>query len=247
VLERAVGHRLVRRATRGRPLALTPAGECLSRLHRTLEAALGAAREDIDAIASGEATIVRVGCAFSLPQLAAAVIEMRRRHPEIAVEVVRRDGDEQVATLLEAGALDAAVVRSCTRIRATNVVAAVSSPYVCLAPPLWRVAQRKSALTLADLEGYPRVVTADGTALGDGSAPIVVADMEMLVELVAGGTGVAIVPALLAPRTRRVVRRPLRESFPAFELTVAAAAIRTRPAESLLALIRSTLNGSKKS
>jgi DNA-binding transcriptional LysR family regulator len=80
-LERAVGHAVLERPSRGRPLALTEVGARLRRLHDTVEHAISAARADVAAAAAGVGHVVRVGTPFSFPHLSEAVVAMRVRHP----------------------------------------------------------------------------------------------------------------------------------------------------------------------
>jgi DNA-binding transcriptional LysR family regulator len=236
VLERAVGHSVLERPSRGRPLALTPVGARLCRLRHTLDDAIGSARADVDALAAGVADIVRVAVSFPLPRLASAVVEMRARRPGVVVEIVSADGD-RLLRLVETGAVDIAVVGA-TAAGRLEVLRTVSSPYVAAVPSLSRLA-RIRRLFLADLAEYPRISTADGTAFAeDVVAAVVARDAEMAVELVAGGVGVAVLPAVLAtPRAARVTMHPLRDGLPPFRLAVVTAKEATVPAAELAQLL----------
>src|ERR671923_1997986 len=61
MLERLVGQRLVERSAGGRRVSLTEAGRLLNAHAEALAARLAAAKADMDALASGQAGIVRVG------------------------------------------------------------------------------------------------------------------------------------------------------------------------------------------
>src|SRR5215210_9051938 len=111
-LERAVGHAVLERPSRGRPLALTEVGARLCRLHDTVEQAISAARADVAAAASGVGRVVRVGTPFSFPQLSEAVVAMRVRHPGVVVEVVTAVDDDRLFRLVETGAVDLAIVQT---------------------------------------------------------------------------------------------------------------------------------------
>jgi molybdate transport repressor ModE-like protein len=225
-LERAIGHPVLERPSRGRPLALTDVGSRLRRLYDTVEQAMTAARADVAAAAAGAGKVVRIGIAFSLPHLAEAVVAARARNPRVLVEVVRGAEDERLVRLVESGALDFAVVRGPASLEGISVREAASCSYVLAIPASSPLARTKSRLGLCDVAQYARVGTADGTAYtGDSQTAIVAADAEMALELVGAGAGASVLPGILATTApASVAVRPLRDILPPFQIAIAAAA-----------------------
>jgi len=223
-LERAIGHPVLERPSRGRPLALTDVGARLRRLYDTVDQAMTAARADVAAVAAGAANVVRIGIAFALPHLADAVAAARTRNPRVLVEVVRGVEDERLLRLVESGALDFAVVRSPVPGEASTLGEVASCPYVLAIAATSPLARTKSRLGLCEVAEYARIATADGTAYADeAQAAIVAVDAEMALELVGAGAGVAVLPGILtggAPPT--VAVRPLRDILPPFQIAIAA-------------------------
>jgi DNA-binding transcriptional LysR family regulator len=222
-LERAVGHSVLERPSRGRPLALTEVGARLRRLHDTVENAISAARADVAAAAAGVGHVVRVGTPFSFPLLSEAVVAMRVRHPRVVVEVVSAIDDERLLRLLETGAIDLAVARSTGFPPPIRERPAATCSYVAAVPASSSLARTQKRVALSELAAVARIATADGTAFADDvAAPVVAADAEMALGLVAAGAGAAVLPALLVgvPPTS-VVTRPLRDIIPPFRLSIA--------------------------
>ncbi len=150
-LERAVGHPVLERPSRGRPLALTEVGARLRRLHDTVEQAMAAARADVAAAAAGVGHVVRVGTPFSFPHLSEAVVAMRVRHPRVVVEVVSAVEDDRLLRLLETGAVDLAVVRSAAVPPPVEVRPAAMCSYAVAIPSAAALARAQKRIALADL------------------------------------------------------------------------------------------------
>ena len=222
-LERAVGHPVLERPSRGRPLALTEVGARLRRLHDTVEQAMAAARADVAAAAAGVGHVVRVGTPFSFPHLSEAVVAMRVRHPRVVVEVVSAVEDDRLLRLLETGAVDLAIVRSAGVLPPVEVRPAATCSYAVAIPSASALARAQKRIALSDLDGLARIATADGTAFADDvAAPVVASDAEMALGLVGAGAGAAVLPALFASVTHSgVTVRPLRDILPPFRLSIA--------------------------
>jgi DNA-binding transcriptional LysR family regulator len=224
-LERAVGHSVLERPSRGRPLALTEVGARLRRLHDTVEHAISAARADVAAAAAGVGHVVRVGTPFSFPHLSEAVVAMRVRHPRVVVEVVSSVEDERLLRLLETGAVDLAVVRGSGTGPPVEVRPAAMCSYTAAIPASSALARGQKRVALADLGAFARIATADGAAFSDDvDAPVVATDAEMALGLVAAGAGAAVLPSLFTSAPPGgVIVRPLRDILPPFRLGIATA------------------------
>jgi DNA-binding transcriptional LysR family regulator len=224
-LERAVGHAVLERPSRGRPLALTEVGARLRRLHDTVEHAISAARADVAAAAAGVGHVVRVGTPFSFPHLSEAVVAMRVRHPRVVVEVVSTSDDDRLVRLLETGAVDLAVIRTPGSVLTVDVRPAAMCTYAAAIPAASSLARTQKRVALDDLGAFARIATADGTAFADDvAAPVVASDAEMALGLVAAGAGAAVLPSLFASAPPGAVAiRPLRDILPPFSLSIATA------------------------
>jgi molybdate transport repressor ModE-like protein len=244
-LERAIGHPVLERPSRGRPLALTDVGSRLRRLYDTVEQAMTAARADVAAVAAGAANVVRIGIAFALPHLADAVVAARTRNPRVLVEVVRGVEDERLLRLVESGSLDFAVLRSPAAGEALTVGEVASCAYVLAIPSTSALARTKTRLGLCEVAEYARITTADGTAYADDSrAAIVAADAEMALELVGAGAGVAVLPGILAGSApSNVAVRPLRDILPPFQIAIAASAELSPSGHQVAELVKLAIDG----
>jgi DNA-binding transcriptional LysR family regulator len=244
-LERAVGHAVLERPSRGRPLALTEVGARLRRLHETVEHAISAARADVAAAAAGVGHVVRVGTPFSFPHLSEAVVAMRVRHPRVVVEVVSAIDDDRLLRLLETGAVDLAIVRTTGAGPPVEERPAALCSYAVAIPAVSQLAQAKKRVALADLGSFARIATADGTAFADDvTAPVVASDAEMALGLVGAGAGAAVLPALFAcAPPGGVAIRPLRDILPPFRLSIATAGQLVPQAADLVDLLVAAIAG----
>jgi DNA-binding transcriptional LysR family regulator len=244
-LERAVGHSVLERPSRGRPLALTEVGARLRRLHDTVENAIAAARADVAATAAGVGHVVRVGTPFSFPHLSEAVVAMRVRHPRVVVEVVSSAEDDRLFRLLETGAVDLAVVRATDVAPPLELRPAAMCSYSVAIPAVSSLARAQKRIALGDLTSLARIATADGTAFADDvTAPVVASDAEMALGLVGAGAGAAVLPALFAsaPPTGVAVR-PLRDILPPFRLSIATTGQLVPQASDLADLLIASISG----
>jgi len=244
-LERAVGHAVLERPSRGRPLALTEVGARLRRLHETVENAISTARADVAAAAAGVGHVVRVGTPFSFPHLSEAVVAMRVRHPRVVVEVVSASDDDRLLRLLETGAVDLAVVRTAGTGPPVEERPAAMCSYAVAIPAVSQLARAKKRVALADLDCFARIATSDGTAFADDvAAPVVASDAEMALGLVGAGAGATVLPSLFACAPPvGVAIRPLRDILPPFRLSIATAGQLVPQAADLADLLVAAIEG----
>ncbi|WP_281081128.1 LysR family transcriptional regulator [Variovorax paradoxus] len=104
-LEDSLGEKLFERLARG--MEPTPYGEILVRYAHRVVSDFGSAREEMLALRSGLSGALRVGSVpGAVPELLApALVEYRRRHPQVAVSVVVETSDVMQAQL-EQGEVD---------------------------------------------------------------------------------------------------------------------------------------------
>ena len=109
-LEDALGERLFERQARG--MQPTASGEVLIRYARRVLTDFGAVREEMGALRSGLSGALRLGSVpGAVPQLLApALLDYRRRHPQVALSVVEGTSDVVLAQLAR-GDVDLALGR----------------------------------------------------------------------------------------------------------------------------------------
>lgn len=107
-LERALGAPLLVRTGRG--VSLTEYGRLLASRAERLEALLAAAMDDVRALKSGMAGVLRIGVSpvASVAATPEAIVRLQREAPGIRVEVTEFD-DDTLADRLASGAFDAAI------------------------------------------------------------------------------------------------------------------------------------------
>lgn len=153
-LERAVGHKLVERPGGPKPVSLTEAGEVLLRHASAITARLAAAKADLDALAAGEAGILRVGTFQSAGArlLPPTLARFRAAWPKVDVELRAEMNPDELERLVLSGVLDLAFA-DLDGIRPPVVGQEIlMDPYVVLVPPAHRLA-RRTAVELSDLDG----------------------------------------------------------------------------------------------
>jgi DNA-binding transcriptional LysR family regulator len=160
-LERTVGHSLVERPGGSRSVSLTAAGRILLGHADAIVARLASARADLDALADGEAGVLRVGCYQSVGVriLPRVLREFRAAWPRVDVELTEAEDDGELLELVEQGQLDLTFVAYPMPAGPFAHRELLEDPYVVVvdeASPL----VRETPLTLADLFGVPLVTYA---------------------------------------------------------------------------------------
>jgi LysR family hydrogen peroxide-inducible transcriptional activator len=248
-LERAVGQQLVVRPGRGRTLALTPAGKRLVELESAVSTRISVARAEVEALAAGVATPLRLGTPFAMGRLAAALKSFWARRSE-RIELV--EGSQRaLLRLLEDDSLDLAVVRGSPRAGALACLPVGEDDYVGVVAAGSPLAKRREPLEHGQL-AMPLLLP-DDDLLHEilrsrfvGSRELIrfrSGDPSLLLELAAGGLGLALVPRLAVPDRADVVTLALPPDFPRVPLTLVWPAAR-RPSAALEALreaLRETL------
>ena len=234
-LERELGAPLFVRSTRR--VELNQAGlALLPEARRTLAAAAAAG----DAVAAVQGLLrgtLAVGTMQILPpavDLVAVLGRFHAAHPGVELRL-RQAGTGTLLEEVAAGALDLALVAPVGRTPRGLVVRRLASdPLLVACAPAHPLATR-GRLDLADLAGEPFVdfqpdwglrmlVDQRLAAAGlDRHTALEVNDLPTLLELVAHGLGVALVPEVVTGHPAKVRYLPLRPPAPTFEVAVATA------------------------
>lgn len=243
-LEKELGATLFLRSTR--QVQLTAAGQAL--LVEALRAlsASNAAKEAVAAVQGllrGSLSIGSLQClhAVHLPNLLAGFLT---EHPALGIQL-RQGGSEELIEHVRTGRLDIAFVSRPTRDPENVVVSALESEDLVLACAPDHPAAKKTAAKLQDLMDeqfvdFPptwgtrdladRVLTAAGV---ERRVALEVTDVHSLLDLVACGLGVALVPTSFSVKTDQVRFIPLDGDVPAWE-TVSVTADPPSPAAAAL-------------
>jgi LysR family hydrogen peroxide-inducible transcriptional activator len=207
-LESILGATLVERSRSG--AILTPAGEEAAR--RAAEA-LAQVEDLINAVrrASGPLTgQFRLGAIptiapFLLPQ---ALKALRARFPELRL-VLREDVSSRLVDALRARTLDAAIIALPYEAQGIDTEAIADDEFLLVTPPHHPLAELKS-LAPSDLAGADLLLLEDGHCLRDhalsvcrapqsrAAAAVGATSLHTLVQMVAGGMGVTLLPKLAA-------------------------------------------------
>jgi LysR family transcriptional regulator, benzoate and cis,cis-muconate-responsive activator of ben and cat genes len=225
-LERRLGVRLLDRDNRG--VSLTPAGVTLLEEAAWILDAVSAAAHRTRRAALDEPTLVVTAKPGIASALLARVVDTYRTRPDaVTVEIVVSGYGEQ-AGLIRSGQVDLALVGSPQQTRGLDTEPLMSEPRVAALPANHALADRPT-LAVADLAGYPMPVWRDATpdelAYWAGrdrmptDQPITgpsIRDSSQLLEVVALGQAVALVPRSLAERNPRpdVAYRPIADASP---------------------------------
>ena len=235
-LERVVGTQLIAREHGRQAFGLTEAGAILLRHLAAIEARLGAAKADIDALASGAGATFRVGAYESvgarlLPEL---VARFQERYPGIRVEVEEALSDLDHLQALERGSLDVAFSLLPLPAGAFHARAVLRDPWVLVTQAGSRLAASpRPALDLAAVGRLPLVTFRAPRSIDDaldrfreaGIEPNVVLRSDYndaVQEFAAAGRGVALMPRLAVnPRDERTTIVDLGGLIPPREIALA--------------------------
>jgi DNA-binding transcriptional LysR family regulator len=253
-LEREVGAALVDRSQR--PLRTSPAGATLRPHVERVLAALGGAEAAVDDLRGGVPRLRLAAFPSALSSFVpTAVRDLRRRHPQLVVQILQLETREAVERL-RGGDADLAVVHHIPGVAVPETAGLerrallVDHLYVVL-PEGHRLA-RRDAVSVADLEKEPLILPRRDTPAGRfrsvvehlcaqaGFAPRVAYELDDLPAVQAfAAAGIAVVPMhglTLATIPPGATTRPLAER-PAGSRTVEAlapAAVRTPVVDDLL-------------
>ena len=258
-VEQEIGVTLFQRLPRG--AALTDAGRIFIDEARVVLANVESAVQKARRAQRGEVGLLRIGFTASAsfnPFVTRAIRDFRRLNPHVEIELV----EEATASLLArftANRLDVAFLRPAPgEVDHLWSMHVLDEPLVVAMPSEHPQAARKRVdlrlLAREDFIIYPRQ---NGRALFDliisvcrdvGFSPKVLQiapQLTSIVNLVATGIGLSIVPASIAQvTTSGVVYRPLRGTTARAELTlVRTASLETRPALVFTELVRAMIAG----
>ena len=154
-LERAVGHRLVERPGGPRAVSLTEAGKVLLEHAGHIIARLAAAKADLDAMAAGDAGVLRVGTfqSASARLLPPTLAQFRTSWPDINVELRNEPVGTQLEALIRSGQADLAFADLAVIDESSHaMVELIRDPEVLITSPDHPLAQADS-VDLAQLAG----------------------------------------------------------------------------------------------
>lgn len=251
-LERDLGVRLFERSTKS--VRLTPAGEALLPLARTLLADVDALRGAASESGTGVRGLVRIGTfaglrVIDLPEILG---RLRRSHPLVDVRVtVSATGSRGLFVDLDRDRLDLALTALPPASGAVSRPLA-SYPYVAVLPETHPLARGDGPISLAELAdddwidvlpGYGNRVQLDGELERRGVTRHVVAEVGELAavpEYVAAGLGVAVIPDVVPKAGCRV--RPVADDLPPWtvSLTVGPSAVSRRHVRAVVEAIHAS-------
>lgn len=208
-LERVIGHQLVERPGGPRPVSLTEAGTVLLRHASHITARLGAAKADLDALAAGEAGVVRVGTfqSASTRLLPPTLSKYRQQWPHVSMELRQESPGVLLDDLVRSGQIDIAFADISLATEPFEAVELILDPYVVMMAPTHPLAQQ-TTVSFSDLNdlAFISASTEDACTIKieqslqrAGSRPrhVFRGDDNLTAQrLTANGLGVAVVPLL---------------------------------------------------
>jgi DNA-binding transcriptional LysR family regulator len=208
-LERIVGVRVVERVHGKKTLGLSVAGETLLAHASAIQARLGAAKTDLDALTRGTAGPLRIGAYESVATRLLPVI-MRRFvgiYPDVEVKLAEALHDLDFLRSLERGELDLAFVDLPLPPGPFETLHVLSDPYVLVARASSEYAAMKPPSSVLDLARLPLVcfrackrigpIVGQLHAIGVDANVVLVSDYNEAVQgYAAAGVGVALMPRL---------------------------------------------------
>jgi DNA-binding transcriptional LysR family regulator len=160
-LEHVTGQRLIERPGGPRPVSLTHAGRLLLGHAEAIGARLASAAADLDALASGTAGVLRVGCYQSVGArlLPPVLRDFTAAWPQVEVRLTETQDDGQLLREVERGELDLTFVVFPLVTGPFEAIELLEDPYVVVVRPDSELA-RRSPLSLRDLTGLPLITYA---------------------------------------------------------------------------------------
>jgi LysR family hydrogen peroxide-inducible transcriptional activator len=231
--EAVLGVRLFERNQRR--VLLTPAGamvvERARRVLRDAEDLLAAARLHADPFrGSWRLGLIPTVAPYLLPEILPGI---RLAHPDLRL-LLREERTPVLVQELQAGGLEAAILAEVPDLGDLVRVPLADDPFLLAAPPGHPLA-RKRRIAMADLEQAPLLLLEDGHCLrgqalafcaksGAREADFRASSLATLMQMVAGGMGVTLLPSLCAPLERSrasLVLRPFVRPVPGRQLVLA--------------------------
>jgi DNA-binding transcriptional LysR family regulator len=210
-LEKIVGRRLLERRRGNNAVVPTAAGELLLRHGAAIADELRRARENIAALAVGQAGRIRVGISQSVGRLVIppVVQAFARDAPGVTVELAEQKGGDAVLDLLDGGALDVAFTVFPLRSRGVHGAPLFRDDFRVVVPRGHRL-DTGAPVALSQLAGERLIFLANcpngprteqqlsdaGVRVGDA---LRIDDGSTVGALVAARIGLALVPALTVP------------------------------------------------
>jgi molybdate transport repressor ModE-like protein len=249
-LERIVGMRVVERVHGKKTLGLSVAGKTLLAHATAIQARLGAAKTDIDALARGTAGPLRIGAyeSVSTRLLPAILHRFVATFPNVDVELAEALHDLDFLRSLERGVMDLAFVDLPLPPGPFETALVLTDPYVLVAQAGSDQARMCPPRTLGDLARLPLIafrackridpVAGQLRAIGLAANVVLRSDYNEAVQgYAAAGIGVALMPRLAVNfDDERTVAIELGDLVPPRNIAVAWHAERT-PSEAAQALI----------
>lgn len=160
-LERITGQQLIERPGGPRPVCLTHAGRILLGHAEAIGARLASAAADLDALASGTAGVLRVGCYQSVGArlLPPVLRDFAVAWPQVEVRLTEIQDDGQLLREVERGELDLTFVVFPLVPGPFDAIELLEDPYVLVVRQDSELALR-SPLPLRDLTGLPLITYA---------------------------------------------------------------------------------------
>lgn len=222
-LERIVGAKLIERPGGPRAVFLTDLGQLLLRHAEAIVARLQAAKADTAAMLAGGMGTLRLGTYQSVGEriLPAMVPRFQNAHPDVEINLIESESDDDLLAHVESGELDLAFALLPLCDGPFAYVELMHDPWMLLVPADGRLASRKEPVTLHEAAGMPLIgprlhrcrmqVDDHFGALGLQPHYVFRSDENATVRgLAAAGVGVGIVPRLAVdPRDEQVIALPL--------------------------------------
>ncbi|CAM3438172.1 LysR family transcriptional regulator [Kibdelosporangium persicum] len=249
-LERELGASLFIRSTR--QVELTPAGRALLVEARRALSATDAARDAVAAVQGllrGRLAVGSLQCvhAVNVHQLLA---HFHAEHPGVEIQL-RQGGSVHLIEQIRSGRLDIAfVARPLRQMDDVRIRPLASEPLV-LACGLRHPLAGRAEVPLTDLAGEPFVDFQQDwgsrdlvdSVLGERRIAFEVNDVHSLLDLVAFGLGVALVPQSFSVKTDQVQFIGLADPVPAWETVVVTSEAASAAATALLDTVAAARNG----